>query len=106
MKPSEILRKAADLIEPEGAWTQGTSYRDAEGLAVDGGKPDVACRCMVGAVNEVAEWSWDIAAPAFKYLDRLLLADTARWNDRRERKQLEVVQALRDAASLAEAEGQ
>jgi hypothetical protein len=105
MKASEVLSKAADLIEPVGAWTQGASYRDMFGAPLDGGEPDVACRCTVGAVNEVCDWSLGAAAPAFGFLDRRLGADTARWNDAPGRTQTEVVKALRDAAELARSEG-
>lgn len=99
---ADILAAAADLIEPEGAWTQGTSYRDADGDIRDGGGPEVVCRCVAGAVNEVCDWSFDGAVPAFRLLEAHVgVSDIARWNDAPERTQAEVVAALRAASEKA-----
>jgi hypothetical protein len=106
MKPSEVLAKAADLIEPVGAWTQRTSYRDAKGRICEPRSPAVACRCAAGAINEACDWSYDLACPTFVRFEGFIGASTARWNDTYERTQAEVVKALRDAADLARSEGQ
>ncbi|MFN3858158.1 MAG: hypothetical protein ACK4RV_10430 [Caulobacter sp.] len=106
MKPSEILDKAADLIEPEGAWTQGTSYSNPAGEWRDGGEPDVTCRCVAGAINEVCRWRFDAARPVFTTFEAHIGQDAVRWNDSAYRTQAEVVTALREAAELARKDGQ
>lgn len=96
MKASEVLEKAADLIEPEGAWTQKAMRRG-------GG------RCVIGAVASLCprELNWDDVMAPFRQVVGLTrpFSDVVRWNDTPERTQAEVVQALRDAAALARQEG-
>lgn len=101
MKPSEVLAKAADLIEAEGTWTQGP----------DGS--DEPCWCLYTAVCHVvghgpAGRSDEPMRFARKALGRRFIydSDVFDWNDAPERTQAEVVAALRKAASLARSEGQ
>ena len=108
---AEILERAADLIEPEGKWTQGAFSRDAGGNCDDdlvADKP--ACWCTLGAIAEVAHskpnvshaWIGDkVEAHAYKALSALIGEDVPDWNDAPERKQSEVVAKLREAAALA-----
>lgn len=91
---SEILERAASLIEPEGAWQQG-GYGD-------GGLPT----CIGGAVNlALGRRSWD--AP---YMDSTVqflngfVGGVAHFNDAPGRTQSEVVAKLREAASKARSE--
>ena len=55
---AETLRAAADLIEPEGAWTQGSYWKGADGDCYNNGYPDGAlplCWCALGALGEVGK---------------------------------------------------
>lgn len=100
---ADVLDKAADLIEPEGAWTQGAYARDALGKDVNPNEefitvPDAACWCLHGSICHVVGgknmWPW-LRNPV-----RCELPDTE-WNDAPERTQAEVVAKLREAATLA-----
>lgn len=84
LKPSAILRAAADLIEPEGRWTQGSYWRSA---------PEGASHLHVDRFIR-------------KVLPAVGTEYTHEWNDAPGRTQAEVVAKLRAAAALAEAEGQ
>lgn len=109
LRPSEVLDKAADLIEPEGAWTQGTWARDASGS--DNPDPtNEVCWCGWGAIYKVAGYEWPrYALEAAGFADRTVGAACGAyqvWNDAPERTQIEAVAALRKAAELARSEGQ
>lgn len=121
LKPSDVLAKAADLIEPEGAWTQFvgawiepirrpedmplTEEGDpSEGLSYR--SPDARCFCLDGAIWRVASGESPVARAAYERVRKLVDEEPFEWNDRPERTQAEVVKALRDAADLARAEGQ
>jgi hypothetical protein len=101
MSVADILEKAADIIEPEGAWTQGT-YCDDE---LDGRR-----LCLVGAVasalgtNAYDAEKWIVRNRiATRYFGREEEGWLISWNDAPDRKQSEVVAKLREAASLARA---
>lgn len=101
---ARVLDKAADLIEPEGAWTQGEYARDAQGIAVR--VPNkAACFCLYGALNSAAGSALDGPVPReitdllMKLLPRRLVPWA--WNDERGRTQAEVVAKLREAAAKA-----
>ncbi|MFA6031846.1 MAG: hypothetical protein WC889_02965, partial [Myxococcota bacterium] len=52
---ADVLERAADLIEPEGAWTQGESARDANGKPLkQGSDHNAVCWCVLGAIGKVA----------------------------------------------------
>lgn len=94
MNVSEILNKAADLIEPQGAWVQGK-------WSTDGGK----CLCAEGAIAIAAELSFFTAvegSPAGRALAEFIGDPIPVWNDAPDRTQAEVVAALRAAARKAE----
>lgn len=104
MQVSDILYKAADLIEPEGAWTTDAEAREAEeGAEVDPLDPSAACFCVGGAIWRVAPG--DLRWPAAHYLESLVGGDIPEWNDAPERTQAEVVAKLREAAALAREQG-
>jgi hypothetical protein len=108
--PSQVLDKAADLIEPEGKWGQRQYYDVSAG-----------CRCIVGALSWVLDGGRSSAEYEVEGLRALQWVGKAvrlkmppsdpasriiEWNDRKTRKQSEVVSALRKAAELARSEGQ
>lgn len=108
--PAAVLRAAADLIEPEGAWTQGVFARDATGKQTSALSAEATCWCTWGAVAHVCgrtRYSWSPEFRALLKVLRLPIDDPGRvalWNDATGRTQAEVVAALRKAADLAEAE--
>jgi len=104
-KPSEILRKAADLIEPEGRWTQNAFARGKSGVPVDEAGRSAVCFCLVGAIYRSSRRNMMAANPALQLVRRLVKRDIFSWNDSPRRKQETVVSALRQAAQLAESEG-
>ena len=106
---AEILTKAADLIEPKGAWTQGTFWRDREGRQVcleDALLGSASCMCMAGAIY-VASGQRHPSHRLWELVDKVIprprdgSAAMPFFNDNPERKQAEVVAALRKAAALA-----
>jgi hypothetical protein len=96
--PSEVLSRAADLIEPEGAWTQGSYGRTADGSSVYYDDPNAVCFCLRGALRRV-----DPTGSWMEYAANHRLS--AAWNDAFGRTQAEVVSALRQASQLAKSEG-
>lgn len=110
MEVADILNAAADLIEPEGAWTQG--YFAADEL---GGKWQdeettmygAVCWCALGAVADVtgqdpwATWDATPAGAAMDAIKQVIGGPVVQWNDAPERTQAEVVAALREAAKKA-----
>lgn len=105
LKPSEILERAAALVEPEGAWTQETWFMGAQ-------LETAACFCVEGAIARVAgvrpfmayrEAASELLARSIGLPAADCIAD---WNDAPKRTQPEVVAALRKAAELARSEGQ
>lgn len=118
--PSEVLAKAADLIEPEGAWTQGDFWRLDDGTpwsALDAADRIAAvpsCYCLFGALAAVrgalADPDWARTSDITPYLSRVIrrrrVSGLAAWNDAKRRTQVQVVTALRKASELARSEGQ
>ncbi|PTQ64480.1 hypothetical protein C8J45_103330 [Sphingomonas sp. PP-CE-3G-477] len=106
---ADVLERAADLIEPDGAWVKGELGYDADGNRI----PDrevihsAVCFCVAGAIWRAADVGADdtIVWDAFKSLGRSANFRTGvgPWNDKPERTQPEVVAALRRAATLARA---
>ena len=108
MLPSEILSKAADIVEAPGAWIQGEYATTHSGTKVASDSP-VACRfCAWGAIESAASRRYDLTVPAgdaeetaLETLWNLVGGDIEAWNDVEGRTQSEVVAALRKAASIA-----
>lgn len=99
----EVLRAAADLIEPEGAWTQGAFARTAKGNPIGPEEQPAVCWCAYGALMKVCPDSF-VRGDADDALRRVTRSDAVSFfNDAHTRKQPEVVAALRQAADLAEA---
>lgn len=107
---AEVLDRAADLIEPEGAWTQNEEARDALGYPVRSISAAASCWCIVGATFSVCR-DLILSSDADSFLADTLPdevgfgADVAEWNDTAGRTQAEVVAKLREAAALARGQG-
>lgn len=111
MKPSEVLAKAADLIEPEGAWTQGALGRDENEDDIEESHELAVCWCAIGALCEASgdRYASELRARVEALIEAPDGRGTyplARWNDTPGRTQSEVVAALRSASDLARSEGQ
>jgi len=93
MNVSEILNKAADLIEPPGAHLRYDIAHDKSGRSVAPDSKDAVCWCAVGAIFAVSRFS----APKVRDLVEENIGDSlVSFNNRR--TQAEVVAALRAAA--------
>lgn len=105
---AETLERAADLIEPEGAWTKDWFAKDAAGRDVDAGDCDAVCWCVRGAVHHVSGEDEPNEEQIFAPL-RAVLGEGVDviegWNDADETTQAEVVAKLREAAALARERG-
>lgn len=107
MKPSEALRKARELITPEGAWTQKEYARDQDGNGLWPWEEGAVCFCAMGALEKAAggsEFSVE-AHRANKYLNKVNRDFTFNWNDAPNRTHAEVLEAFRRAEKLALSEG-
>jgi hypothetical protein len=98
----ETLRRARELIAPEGAWTQGQNARNAAGLTVDPLGRDAVCWCSYGAilrsVTSAADFDGAHAMEALRtVIDARFVID---WNDDQDREKAEVLAAF-DAAIAA-----
>lgn len=105
MNVSEVLNQAADVLEPEGAWTQGALWRTPDGTYEEDG---AVCFCIQGALYLVTEriaggvGEGDaVREEAEDFLETLLGRTIPGWNDDPERTQAEVVAKLREAAEQA-----
>jgi hypothetical protein len=110
-KPSDILSAAADLIEPEGRWTQKQCGRGASGRPVNF-VSKATCFCAVGAIAAAAgAVKFDDGDGAPDEVVNALRVEVncwhiPTWNDAPNRTQSEVVTALRQAAEKAREQGQ
>lgn len=100
---ADVLERAADLIEPEGKWTQQIYARTEDGRSTDVQDPEAICFCMAGALARVAGDFNERFISAKQVVGNILDRGMADWNDAPERTQPEVVAALRRAATLARA---
>ena len=119
MDVATVLNAAADLIEPEGAWTQGEQARNRRGQRVADSAPNAVCFCASGAIWKAAQrlkvrslsgQNGFIINEAHVALSRTVNApnhamSVPDWNDAPERTQAEVVAALRQAAQRAKEAG-
>jgi len=102
---ADVLERAADLIEPEGKWTQGESARTADGQVVFAPHKDAVCWCLYGAIAQVGGANCDFNSTTYlasRFIEKGE-ETLAAWNDAPERTQAEVVAKLREAAALARA---
>lgn len=105
---ADVLERAADLIEPEGRWTQGALYRDRDGNPAGAMISNPICWCAVGAVIHVGGGlcELELAEADLAETSPGALRPLSSWNDAPERTQAEVVAKLRQAAALAREQGQ
>lgn len=99
---ADILDKAADLIEPEGAWTQGSYARTAKSYPITPLSDNAVAFCGVGAIKRAAGTTDD--SPAQSFVREQWGDDLSRFvafNDTPGRTQSEVITALREAAAKA-----
>lgn len=106
MRVSEILNKAADLLEKPGAWTQGTFASDDErSLHLYGWEPGATCFCVLGAAQRVCggwkEWE-DSRQEVVSAVRKTTGAEPQIFNDLAGQTQEKVVAALREAAAKAQ----
>lgn len=108
MNTSEILDKAADLIEQRGhhkGWycgDDGSLCATGALLAAAGMEPEP--RESANPWSTYDDERWDAADAAWKVLDKVVNDHSPNWNDRAERTAAEVVAKLREAAVVAGAE--
>ncbi len=106
MTPQEVCRAAAELLEPEGRWTQDAYARDSRGSsAVERLSPTAVCWCIAGGIDRSIGAIGTVAGlEARKLVARVLNLSAgygaALWNDTPGRTQAEVVAVLRRAAEL------
>jgi len=96
---ADVLERAADLIEPEGAWTQGTWARDRSGDTAT--RAEEGCWCLWGAIYKTVGYDAVATSPCLMAVANLVGDSSIHWNDVPGRTQAEVVSALREAAKKA-----
>jgi hypothetical protein len=100
---ADILEKAADLIEPEGAWLQGQYAKDDRGNFAAPEASYAVCWCAVGALQRASRLDLNGYFGAADTLADHVQSHVVVWNDAPERTQTEVVAKLREAAAKARA---
>jgi hypothetical protein len=98
------LFSVADLLDPEGAWTQRAYARNAKGASLwnlDG--PNACSHCLVGAIEVVAGDDYRRELSMLRQLRVALggpefMLGLMQWNDAPDRTQAEVVALVRAAA--------
>lgn len=108
MKISEILFKAADLIEPEGAWCQGPFAIDENGEEIFSSEHWSAAKslCAAGALTVAAGGYTARRSAARLHIERVIGDHLVDFNEAEGRTQAEVVAKLREAATKAQEQGQ
>lgn len=99
-----VLLRAAEILEPEGAWCQQYYAKDAHGNDCMGWDHQAVCWCGVGAIEKAHDelrGQADVMEAAILAVGRVvgLSSWASDWNDAPERTQAEVVQALKQAAA-------
>ena len=103
MKSSEILRRAREILEPEGAWTQRSLARAADGVPIHETHRDAACWCSLGAIYRTLGSRQSIyrGREAVRFIQRIIDAPLMAWNDDPLRTHDEVLDAFRRAEAEA-----
>lgn len=102
MSAVETLRKARELLTPEGAWGRGKMGADRFGAPADLYGPNTVCWCVLGALYR-AEGKDERQDEARPWLLKVLggAQSLALWNDAPERTHAEVLAAFDRAIALA-----
>lgn len=98
----QVLRQAADLVEPPGRWTTKYHARDEVGNPVYPMAPSAVCWCIIGACYRITNDMFlrDEAISAIRrFLQNRIISF---WNDGQTNSE-PVVAALRGAADQLEA---
>lgn len=102
----DVLLRAAEIIEPEGAWTQSWFAKTAEGEPCGVFEPSAVCWCVSGAIQRASDGNGHATYAAMVALERHLrlpgYSPVTFWNDSLQRTQAEAVAALRAAAERAQ----
>ena len=106
MNTSEVLNRAADLIEERG-WATGNCGMDASpgaALCLEGALGAAMGVAVVDGLSAypIYDYTEIEVAPVYQILQDYLawMSDLYMWNDRRDRTQAEVVEALRACAVI------
>jgi hypothetical protein len=104
---ADAFNKAADLIEPKGAWTQYCFARNASGQGTDYRHEEATCWCVLGAVcRALRDEDVDVNDSARKTLDAVAVMKgypyTSTFNDSHDTTQADAVAFLREAAGAVE----
>jgi len=112
---AEVLERAADLIEPEGAWASGTKTLEADGSEqLDYYKEAQAASWTIVSAISVAAKRYPgrynpegarACTAALRFFQRVTGQHPYDFNIAPERTQAEVVAKLREAAALAREQG-
>lgn len=94
----DVLLKAVQILEPEGAWCQDAWARNAEGAYVTWNDPSAVARCCEAAILQASEELNSTVFPAEEAVQKVIGRHILPWNDNPTRTQAEVVSALRAAA--------
>lgn len=105
MTISDVLNKAADLIEPRGRWTQGHYARTKSGDICSSYDRSAVSWCAIGAIMRIGG-KGDVAWDAEGRLEAFTGGESVgMWNDKSSRRKRDVIAALREAAKLAQEQG-
>lgn len=107
LTPAQVLRAAADLIEPKGTWCQGPAATNASGESVDADDDRACCFCAYGAIMRVADEDMPMQERAYEACSQALYAEgyagLVDFNEDPGTTQAEVVAKLREVADSLDA---
>ena len=107
----KILERATEILEPRGAWTQGSFALSREKTSVPSDSPRAVCFCALGAIQRArfdlgfhadyaAEVTYD-TNPAIEALCQVIDdRDIDEWNDISSRRKGEVIAKMHEAISI------
>lgn len=102
---ADKLREARALIEPEGAWVQGSyAYTASKRALITGSQEGAVCWCAVGAIDKSCQGEPRLWRKAADFLGDAVGCAIPKWNDAPERTHAEVLAAFDKAIELAEAQ--
>lgn len=102
---ADVLDRAADLIEPEGAWSNDAVALRSSGAPTYAQDPKATCFCALGAIWRLTDRGSLHRREVEDAAKLVMEGSVAVFNDAPGRSQSEVVAKLREAATLARAQG-